>query len=110
MQAMAARVKAGTDKLEMLCLNGIPITLGIPLKELAMGNHAGIKLPDDTIERLAALSQRTGKDLTDYVVQAVEHLLEDMEDLRLAEEAMQRVRSGESEVITGEEFWRGLVD
>lgn len=75
-----------------------------------MGKHAAIKLPDETIERLEALAERTGKDPSDYVTEAVEQLLEDMEDLRLAEEAMQRIQRGESEVISSEEFWRGLVD
>lgn len=75
-----------------------------------MGKHAAIKLPDETIERLEALAARTGKDPTDYVVQAVEQFLEDLEDLHLAEEAMKRIHRGESEVISGEEFWRGLVD
>jgi RHH-type rel operon transcriptional repressor/antitoxin RelB len=75
-----------------------------------VGKHAAIKLPDETIERLEALAERTGRNASDYVVQAVEQLLEDMEDLRLAEEAMRRIQSGESAVISGEEFWRGLVD
>ncbi len=75
-----------------------------------MGKHAAIKLPDETIERLEALAERTGRDPSEYVVEAVEQLLEDMEDLRLAEEAMQRIERGESQIISGEEFWRGLVD
>jgi RHH-type rel operon transcriptional repressor/antitoxin RelB len=75
-----------------------------------VGKHAAIKLPDETIERLEALAERTGRDPSEYVVEAVEQLLEDMEDLRLAEEAMQRIERGESQIISGEEFWRGLVD
>lgn len=75
-----------------------------------MGKHAAIELPDETIERLEALAERTGKDLSVYVTEAVEQLLEDMEDLRLAEEATLRIQRGESEVISSEEFWRGLVD
>lgn len=75
-----------------------------------MGKHAAIKLPDETVERLEALAERTGKEPSDYVTQAVERLLEDMDDLRLAEEAVLRIQSGESEVIGGEEFWRGMVD
>lgn len=80
------------------------------MKESAVGKHAAIKLPDDTIERLEALAERTGKDPSEYVIQAVEQLLEDMEDLRLAEEATLRIQRGESELMSGEEFWRGLVD
>ncbi|WP_105426557.1 type II toxin-antitoxin system RelB family antitoxin [Neorhizobium tomejilense] len=75
-----------------------------------MGKHAPIELPDETIERLEALAERTGKDPSVYVTEAVEQLLEDMEDLRLAEEATLRIQRGESEVISSEEFWRGLVD
>lgn len=75
-----------------------------------MGKHAAIQLPDDTIDRLEALAERTGKDPSLYVLQAVEQFLEDMEDLRLAEGATLRIQRGESEVISSEEFWRGLVD
>jgi RHH-type rel operon transcriptional repressor/antitoxin RelB len=82
----------------------------VATEELVVGKHAAIKLSDETIERLEALAERTGKDPSDYVTEAVEQLLEDMEDLRLAEEAMQRIQRGETEVISSEEFWRGLVD
>jgi RHH-type rel operon transcriptional repressor/antitoxin RelB len=42
--------------------------------------------------------------------QAIETHLEDLGDLYFAQAAMERIRSGESKIISGEEFWRGMDD
>jgi RHH-type rel operon transcriptional repressor/antitoxin RelB len=75
-----------------------------------MSKQTAIRLPDETYERLQALAQRTGRTATYYIREAIEKHLEDIEDLYLAEEAIKRINRGESEVISGEEFWRGLDD
>ncbi|MEX0383167.1 CopG family transcriptional regulator [Spiribacter sp. 1M153] len=36
--------------------------------------------------------------------------LDDLEDIYLAEQALERLRRGEDEVVSAEAFWRGLGD
>ncbi|WP_454848336.1 type II toxin-antitoxin system RelB family antitoxin [Rhizobium binxianense] len=75
-----------------------------------MSKQTAIRLPDEIYERLQALAQRTGRTATYYIREAIEKHLEDIEDLYLAEEAIKRINRGESEIISGEKFWRGLDD
>ena len=75
-----------------------------------MSKHIAIRLPAGTNERLQALAVRTGRTATYYIRQAIETHLEDLGDLYLAQVAMERIRSGESKIISGEEFWRGMDD
>ncbi|MFT4185035.1 MAG: DUF6290 family protein [Rhizobium sp.] len=73
-----------------------------------MSKQTAIRLPDETYERLQALAERTGRTATFYIRQAIETHLDDLEDLYLAERAMERIKSGEDEIVSSEEFWRGL--
>jgi RHH-type rel operon transcriptional repressor/antitoxin RelB len=79
-------------------------------ESLTMSKQTAIRLPDETYERLQALAERTGRTATYYIRQAIETHLEDLEDLYLAEAAMERIRSGEDKIISAEEFWRGMDD
>ncbi|CVI56192.1 MULTISPECIES: type II toxin-antitoxin system RelB family antitoxin [Agrobacterium] len=73
-----------------------------------MSKQTAIRLPDETYERLKALSERTGRTSAYYIREAIEKHIEDMEDLHLAEEATRRIQRGESKVVSAEEFWRDL--
>ena len=73
-----------------------------------MSKQTAIRLPDETYERLKALSARTGRTSAFYIREAIEKHIEDMEDLYLAEEATRRIQRGESRVVSAEEFWREL--
>lgn len=73
-----------------------------------MSKQTAIRLPDDTYERLKALSERTGRTSAFYIREAIEKHIEDMEDLYLAEEATRQIQRGEAKVISAEEFWRDL--
>ena len=73
-----------------------------------MSKQTAIRLPDETYERLKALSERTGRTSAYYIREAIEKHIEDMEDLYLAEEATRRIQRGEAKVISAEEFWRDL--
>ncbi|MDK4704146.1 MULTISPECIES: DUF6290 family protein [unclassified Rhizobium] len=75
-----------------------------------MSKQTAIRLPDETYERLQALATRTGRTATFYIRQAVEAHLDEMEDVYLAERAMERIKNGEDEVVSSEEFWRGMDD
>lgn len=71
-----------------------------------------IRLPEDIESRLDALAKRTGRSKTYYMRQAILEYLEDMEDLYLAEQALQRIRNGEERTLTLEEVEKrlGLAD
>ena len=75
-----------------------------------MSKSTAVRLPDETYERLKALADRTGRTATYYIREAIEEHLEDLEDIYLAEQTLERIRRGEEEVISSEEFWRGLAD
>lgn len=75
-----------------------------------MSKQTAIRLPDETYERLQALAAKTGRTATFYMRQAIEEYLDDLEDLYLAEQATLRLNRGESEIISAEEFWRGMDD
>jgi RHH-type rel operon transcriptional repressor/antitoxin RelB len=74
----------------------------------AMSKQAAVRLPDETYERLQALAGRTGRTATYYIREAIETHLEDLEDSYLAEQVAQRIRLGEEEVLSAEDFWRDL--
>ena len=67
-----------------------------------------VRLSSDTEKRLEVLAAKTGRSKAYYLREMIERGLEDMEDYYLAAEVMERIRRGEEEVLTSEEFWRGL--
>ncbi len=73
-----------------------------------MSKQTAIRLPDDTYERLKALSERTGRTSAFYIREAIEKHIEDMEDLYLAEEATRRQRENNEPTYTLEEVKRRL--
>ena len=54
-----------------------------------------IRLPQAVEKRLEKLARRTGRTKTFYAREAILQHLEDLEDLYLAEGALERIRSGE---------------
>ena len=75
-----------------------------------MSKSTAVRLPDETYERLKALADKTGRTATYYIREALEEHIEDLEDIYLAEQVQERLRRGEEEVVSAEEFWRGLAD
>jgi RHH-type rel operon transcriptional repressor/antitoxin RelB len=69
-----------------------------------------VRLSSETEQRLNALAARTGRSKAYYLRELVEQGLEDLEDYYLAVEAMERLKRGEDEIISHEEFWRGMED
>jgi len=59
-----------------------------------------IRLPQSIEKRLEKLARRTGRTKTYYVREAILEHLEDLEDLYLAERALERVCSGEERTIS----------
>jgi RHH-type rel operon transcriptional repressor/antitoxin RelB len=58
-----------------------------------------IRLPRSIEKRLEKLARRTGRTKTYYVREAILERLEDLEDMYLAEGALERIRSGEDQTI-----------
>ena len=67
-----------------------------------------VRLPDEMYERLRSLADRTGRSATYYLREAVVEHLEDLEDVYMAEQTLERIRRGEEQVVDAEEFWNGL--
>jgi len=58
-----------------------------------------IRLPPSIERRLERLARRTGRTKTFYAREAILEHLEELEDLYLAERALERIRSGEERTI-----------
>jgi len=58
-----------------------------------------IRLPHSIEKRLEKLARRTGRTKTSYVREAILEHLEDLEDMYLAEGALERIRSGEEQTV-----------
>ena len=58
-----------------------------------------IRLPLSIEKRLDKLARRTGRTKTYYVREAILQHLEDLEDMYLAEGALERIRSGKEHTI-----------
>ncbi len=58
-----------------------------------------IRLPEAIEKRLDRLARRTGRTKTFYVREAILEHLQDLEDLYLAERALERIESGEERTI-----------
>ena len=67
-----------------------------------------IRLPTEIEERLDALAKATGRTKTYYAREAILEHLDDLEDIYLAEQTLERVRRGDEEVVSAAEFWRGV--
>ncbi len=59
-----------------------------------------IRLPQSIEKRLERLARRTGRTKTYYAREAIVEHLEDLEDLYLAENALERIRRGEERTIS----------
>jgi len=69
-----------------------------------------IQLPEDIEARLEHLAKQTGRSKSSYAREAILEKIEDMEDVYLAEQVLERVHKGEEQVISAEDMWRDLED
>src|ERR1700676_2782958 len=84
-------------KLQNLCIGDSGTTNLLYLySEVVM---LAIRLPQSIEKRLENLARRTGRTKTYYVREAILEHLEDIEDLYLAERALERVRNDEEKTI-----------
>ncbi|MEC9486951.1 MAG: TraY domain-containing protein [Prosthecochloris sp.] len=68
----------------------------------------GIRIPKSVGQRLDNLAKRTGRTKTWYVREAIMAHLDDLEDIYLAEQVLERVRRGEETVSEIDEVERRL--
>ncbi|HWR00408.1 MAG TPA: DUF6290 family protein [Chlorobaculum sp.] len=68
----------------------------------------GIRIPKSIGERLDKLAQRTGRSKSYYIREAIMEHLNDLEDIYLAEQVLERVRRGEESVSGIDEVERRL--
>lgn len=69
-----------------------------------------IRLSPDTEQRLDQLARATGRSKAYYLRQLVEDNLDDLEDVYLAEERLERLRAGKSSRMSAAEVWGDLDD
>jgi RHH-type transcriptional regulator, rel operon repressor / antitoxin RelB len=69
-----------------------------------------VRVPTEIFKRLESLSKKTGRTSTFYLREALEEHLDDLEDIYLAEQALERLQQGQEQILSNEEFWRGLDD
>ena len=62
-----------------------------------------LKLPAELYERLNRLAEETGRTRSFYIRQLIEKHLDELEDIYLAEETLERVRAGEEKLYTLDE-------
>ena len=67
-----------------------------------------IRLPEDLENRLNALAKATGRTKSFYAREAIQEHLDDLEDIYLAEKALEDIRTNRTRVITAEEMWDNL--
>jgi RHH-type transcriptional regulator, rel operon repressor / antitoxin RelB len=65
-----------------------------------------IRLPQSVEKRLEKLARRTGRTKSFYAREAIVQHLEDLEDLYLAERALERIRNGEDDTIPLEDVMK----
>jgi len=73
-----------------------------------MSRNTAVRLPDELSDRLAVLSKRTGRTMSYYIREALEEHLDDLEDIYLAEQSLERLRRGEDRTYTLDEVERDL--
>ena len=65
-----------------------------------------IRLPQSIEKRLEKFAQRTGRTKTFYAREAILKHLDDLEDVYLAERALERIRSGKERTISLEKIMK----
>jgi len=68
----------------------------------------GIRIPKSVAERLDNLAKRTGRTKTWYIREAIMAHLDDLEDIYLTEQVLERARRGEASVTGIDETERRL--
>ena len=63
-----------------------------------------VRLPTETEERLTRLAQRTGRTKSFYAREAIEHYIDDLEEMFWAQQAIADWEASDRRTISAEEF------
>ncbi len=69
-----------------------------------------VRLPENLEHRLEALAKATGRTKSYYAREAIKEHLDDLEDIYLAEKALEDIPAGRAKVISSDEFWDAVDD
>jgi RHH-type transcriptional regulator, rel operon repressor / antitoxin RelB len=77
-----------------------------------MSKQTAVRLPDELNERLMILAKRTGRTASYYIREAIEEHIDDLEEIYLAEQTLERLKRGEERTYPLDEVERelGLAD
>ncbi|MFP3542671.1 DUF6290 family protein [Rhizobium sp. SIMBA_035] len=75
-----------------------------------MNKRVTIEMPDEIHRLIAEHAAKAGAATDAYVLEVIEQHLEDLNDIAAADAAMDRIERGEEEIVSAEEFWRGMDD
>jgi|EndMetStandDraft_2_1072991.scaffolds.fasta_scaffold637603_2 RHH-type rel operon transcriptional repressor/antitoxin RelB len=75
-----------------------------------MNKRVTIEMPDEIHRLIAEHAAKAGAATDAYVLEVIEQHLEDLHDIAAADAAMERIERGEEEIVSAEEFWRGMDD
>jgi len=67
-----------------------------------------VRLPPETEERLERLARRTGRTKSFYARQAIEHYIDDLEDLYWAQEAVAQWEASDKKTIPAQTLYTEL--
>lgn len=73
-----------------------------------MSTYATARLPEKLSERLTNLAERTSRPRSYYIREALELHTDELEDIYLAENTLERIRRGEEPTLTLNEVEREL--
>lgn len=73
-----------------------------------MSEVLSLRLPQETKQRLDALSKQTRRPASFYIRQALEEYLDDLEDYYLAVDLVDKVESGDLGLVSAEQVKREL--
>ncbi|MBB4064290.1 DNA-binding protein [Gellertiella hungarica] len=68
-----------------------------------------VDIPEDLFKRAEAAAAGKGEPVRHFILDAILEAAEDTEDLKAAEEALERIRNGEDEFKDAKKFWSGLA-
>ena len=65
-----------------------------------------IGLPPEIDARLKRLAEQSGQSKSDYAREVILEKIEEIEDLQMAEQVLDRIRKKEDRVLNSEQMWR----
>lgn len=66
-------------------------------------------IPEELFNRAEAAAAERGVPVRRFLLDAILEAVEDVEDMKAADAAMERIRNGEDEIVDAKEFWSVLA-